>query len=69
MDKVNTMKKLAFGAIALIWISSLIALAAALTGLFPDNQLKKYPIIVGFGFVLVTRLLMKGYRNLIKEQH
>ena len=49
---------------ALIWILSLIVLAAALIDLFPDNPLKEYRLVVGLGFFVVTQLVRKAYRHL-----
>ena len=53
--------------LALIWISSLIILIAALTDILPENPLKEYRLIVGVGFIAMTGFLGMAYRNIMKK--
>lgn len=62
------MKKIILIVLALIWISSLIILIVSLTDIFPNNPFKEYRIIVGMGFIAMSRFLRINYRRLLKAK-
>jgi hypothetical protein len=53
--------------LALIWISSLIVLAIALTDLVQNNPFKDYRLIVGLAFIALTGFIGMAFRRLIKK--
>ena len=61
------MKKIFILIIALLWISSLVLLIIALTNIVPNNPFKEYRLVIGIGFMAITRFLGKGYNALIKK--
>lgn len=60
------MNKIALVLLALIWISSLVILIIALTGLIPNNLFIEYRLIVGIGFIAITGFLRIAYRQILK---
>lgn len=62
------MKRFVLIIIALFWILSLAVLIISLTDLYPENILKENRLIIGIGFITVTRLLKPIYNLVIKEK-
>jgi len=62
------MQKIILVTLASIWILSLTALVAAMVNLFPDNPLKNHRMVVGLGFIVVTQMVRRAYRNLPKAE-
>ena len=60
------MKKIAIIIIVVMWIASLAILIIALTNIVQNNPFKEYRLIIGIGFIAITRFLGKAYNQVIK---
>jgi hypothetical protein len=60
------MKKIILIVLALIWVSCLIILIIALTGLVPNNPFKDYRLIIGLAFIAMTGFIGMAYWRLLK---
>tara|TARA_R110001583_G_scaffold194839_1_gene367271 strand:- start:208 stop:396 length:189 start_codon:yes stop_codon:yes gene_type:complete len=53
-------------ALAFVWIAGLSILIISLTDLYPNNPFKEYRIIVGIGFLALSRLIKSTYKSIIE---
>lgn|GEM_PF-1132034 len=56
-EYIKDMKKSILILLALVWIAALVVLIIAFTNQHTDNPFVEYRIIVGIGFIMLSRLI------------
>lgn len=52
----------------LAWVFCLVLLIISLTDIVPDSPLREYRLIIGFGFIVISGLIVFAYQKQIKHQ-